>query len=358
MNESRNFRLEIATDPAMWDDFAINRSAIFTQSWAWSETLASIGGTPLPLLFTNQGEIAIQALCELVRARRSSYLLLPLGPLFASRDNLSNISVFLEELKRMAEHKKVDFIRICPNAANTASNAMLYKSAGYRPAPMHVFAETTWILDLSPSEETLLAQMRKTNRNLIRRASKDGLEVLHDESDRGITEFLSIYHQTAADRGFIPFTDSLIRNQVQNFRRTNNIRVWLTRYRGRIIAGAIIVYYGSSAFYHHGATLPSYRQLPASYLIQWEAIKDARHHGCGRYDFWGVAPRDNDPHHPFYGITHFKKGFGGYRYDRLHAFDLPLTSKYWLSFLIENIRRRKRGLYFVPPVAEKLAEGS
>ncbi|GAI33015.1 unnamed protein product, partial [marine sediment metagenome] len=28
---------------------------------------------------------------------------------------------------------------------------------------------------------------------------------------------------------------------------------------------------------------------PASYLLQWEAIKEAKNRGCKLYNFWGIA---------------------------------------------------------------------
>ena len=61
------------------------------------------------------------------------------------------------------------------------------------------------------------------------------------------------------------------------------------------------------------------------------------------YNFWGVEPKDASASHPFSGIGHFKRGFGGFQEDLLHCQDLPITKKYWVNWIVETIRKRKRG---------------
>ena len=107
-------------------------------------------------------------------------------------------------------------------------------------------------------------------------------------------------------------------------------------------SSAIIMYYGSMAAYRHGASLNINKKLPTSYLLQWEAICEAKKRGIKYYNFWGIAP-ENSPKHPFHGITHFKKGFGGYSRELMHCHDLPITNKYYINWFVESIRRIKRG---------------
>ena len=80
-----------------------------------------------------------------------------------------------------------------------------------------------------------------------------------------------------------------------------------------------------------------------SYFLQWQIIKEAKNRGIKYYNFWGIAPNDN-PNHRFAGVTMFKTGFGGERIDWLHAHDLPISNKYWLTYLFESGRRIFRRL--------------
>ena len=96
-------------------------------------------------------------------------------------------------------------------------------------------------------------------------------------------------------------------------------------------------------FYHHGASLPLGSRTPAAYLLQWEIIRDSKCRGAKWYNFWGIAP-DDQPNHPWAGLTQFKIGFGGFRESYIHAQDLILNKRYWVNYVIERFRRVHRGL--------------
>ena len=49
----------------------------------------------------------------------------------------------------------------------------------------------------------------------------------------------------------------------------------------------------------------------APYLIQWEAIKEARRRGCSFFDFLGIAPPGEEKGHELEGVSGFKHKFGG-----------------------------------------------
>jgi lipid II:glycine glycyltransferase (peptidoglycan interpeptide bridge formation enzyme) len=80
-----------------------------------------------------------------------------------------------------------------------------------------------------------------------------------------------------------------------------------------------------------------------NYLLQWEAIKEAKKRNMQTYNFWGISPNEN-PNHRFSGVTKFKIGFGGSRVDYLHAHDLPISSWYWAVYLLESLRKSSRRL--------------
>jgi lipid II:glycine glycyltransferase (peptidoglycan interpeptide bridge formation enzyme) len=61
------------------------------------------------------------------------------------------------------------------------------------------------------------------------------------------------------------------------------------------------------------------------------------------YNFWGVVP-ETATKHPWAGLSTFKRGFGGAEEQYVHAKDLPLSLKYWLTYTIEKVRKMKRRL--------------
>jgi lipid II:glycine glycyltransferase (peptidoglycan interpeptide bridge formation enzyme) len=78
--------------------------------------------------------------------------------------------------------------------------------------------------------------------------------------------------------------------------------------------------------------------------LQWEAIKEAERRGCKVYDFWGFTDPEMFPKHPWAGPTLFKMGFGGYKKKYVKTQDFILSKKYWLNYIIESIRKKKRNL--------------
>ena len=103
--------------------------------------------------------------------------------------------------------------------------------------------------------------------------------------------------------------------------------------------------YGGETSYHHGASTLKYPKIPASYLLQWTAIRDALRRGDRVYNFWGIAPAQStgSTKHPFAGVTTFKTGFGGELLELVHCMDLPLSKRYYLTWGIEAIRKWRRG---------------
>ncbi|MBU1166850.1 peptidoglycan bridge formation glycyltransferase FemA/FemB family protein, partial [Patescibacteria group bacterium] len=182
------------------------------------------------------------------------------------------------------------------------------------------------------------------NRNLIRRAERDGVEIRKSTSDEAVEEFIRLHKDTKLKHQFTPYPDDFFRAQVKHFREDNEVLVINGYYHGEVIGSAIVMFYGQMASYHHGANSIEHQKIPVSYLIQWEAIKEAKNRGLKIYNFWGVSP-DKDKPHPISGVSHFKRGFGGYQFDLLHCQDLPLGPSYAVNYVTETIRRKRRGYY-------------
>ena len=153
--------------------------------------------------------------------------------------------------------------------------------------------------------------------------------------------FYEIHEETSKRQGFVPYSKKFLEAQLKVFAPLDQIKIFVGMYEGKPIAAAVIMYYGNEGAYHHGASLSEYNKIPASYSIQWEAIKEAKKRGMKIYNFWGVV--EDAPKHPWAGLSFFKQGFGGGGRPILHCKDLPLTKKYWLNWIVETVRRINRG---------------
>ncbi|MDD5569478.1 MAG: peptidoglycan bridge formation glycyltransferase FemA/FemB family protein, partial [Candidatus Pacebacteria bacterium] len=159
--------------------------------------------------------------------------------------------------------------------------------------------------------------------------------------------FEQVYQVTADRHSFSPFSFDYLSNELAAFKEDDEISIFSARYNNEIIASAMVIFWSGIAFYHQGASSLKYPKVPASYLLQWEAIKEAKKRGCEIYNFWGIAPEKemgDNKDHPWFGLSLFKKGFGGREKEYVKTQDYPLSFLYWPTYIFEQLRKRKRNL--------------
>jgi len=341
------------TSKEIWEGFLSGCSEkTFLNSWNWGEFQKKIEEKIWRLGIYNNQELIGVALAIRIKAKRGTFIFVPHGP------NIINykfqiLNILLTKLKKIAKEEKASFIRMAPFWERTEENIKTFEQIGFKGAPIHIHPELTWELNLDSSEEELLKGMRKTTRYLIKQAEKNPeIEIIKSQNINDLEGFSQLLNKTASRHHFTPFSLGYLRNQLSCFSPDNEFIIFLGKYKGEIISSAVIIYWQKIGFYHHGASSPQNNKTPVSYLLQWEAIKEAKMRGCVKYNFWGIAERNwkleignwKFFRHPWAGLTLFKIGFGGYKKEYLKTQDFPLSKKYYLTYFFEKIRKVKRGL--------------
>lgn len=227
-------------------------------------------------------------------------------------------------------------------AEHTSENRAFYRSLGFRDAPIHMHPELAWMLDIGKPEDELLRDMRKTTRYLIKKLDTEGVEIVQSTNPADLQHFWPVYEATAKRQRFTTFGKKDVQKEFELFANGQGAMLFLGKLNGAVVAAAIIIFYNGQAFYHHSGSLSEASGSNVSYLLQWRVIQEAKRRGCTLYNFWGIAPHDKK-RHPWAGLSQFKKGFGGFDEQYVHAQDLPLTWKYATNFVVETTRRIKRG---------------
>ncbi|MBP9694789.1 MAG: peptidoglycan bridge formation glycyltransferase FemA/FemB family protein [Candidatus Magasanikbacteria bacterium] len=328
-----------------WEKFVKSQPyTLFVQSVHYGEFYQKINEKFWIIGVYDEDKLVGGGLVVSTHAKRGSFLYVPYGPLFANEIREEAMSVWVNFLKKFGRDQKYNFIRVSPFFSIKKENNDLFKRNGFRAAPMHVLAETTWLLNIEKNEEELLAEMNKNHRNLIRRCQKEGVKIEQTNNQKDIEKFNILLDETTKRHKFHRFSRKYVEAEFGSF-APHNEAIILNAYLndGTLDASAVIMFYGTMACYRHGASIGRDKHAPTSYLLQWEAIREAKKRGCTLYNFWGIAPENSTKAHPFFGITHFKKGFGGKQRDLIHCQDIPLSVMYWKNWIIESIRRIKRG---------------
>ena len=290
----------------------------------------------------SKDNVLISSLCILIKAKRGNFIYLPYGPIISESKYLKQ---FFNKLKELAKEKGCTFIRTSPFIQKETQLAFDFENLGLRESPMHMIAENTCILDLKgKKEDEVLKSMNKNHRNLIRKSLKfKGLTIKVSKDIKDIKTVHSLLVETSKRHSFTPFSLRYLQSEFESFQKIDAGRIYIVLLDDKPIAASIFYQFKKTKVYKHGASLTQFRKVPASYLMQWQSIQDAIKDGIENYNFWGIAPSKDHKDHPFYGITHFKMGFGSNQIDLISAKDLPINSFYWFNWVVETLRRIKRG---------------
>jgi len=327
---------------AEWEEFLSKQDPqIYVQSWDYGEFNKLQGDDFLVLGAYQDNKLIGGSLFIEIHAKRGNFLYAPYCPIL-DYENHELLKDFFTAAKSIAKKRKVSFIRISPFIDDSPELRSRLKKLGFKKAPMHMIAERTWILPLDKEPELLMKDMKQNHRNLTRRSDREGVEIIRSTNPEDLKTVHELLEATAKRHNFVPFSLKYLEDEFNTFATHNAAQIYIAKHEDDVLAAAIVYFYGDTAVYKHGASNMLKPKVPASYGVQWAAIQDAYERGLKYYNFWGIAP-EGDKKHPFYGITHFKKGFGGHDRNLLPAHDLPVNWKYIVNYVIETIRRVKRG---------------
>lgn len=172
------------------------------------------------------------------------------------------------------------------------------------------------------SADELFMTFKSEYRNRIRKAVKKGVSVKICSADK-LKAFYELMKQTGQRDGFQVRPEAYFQKILDAF--GEDARLYMAYYNGRAVAGAIAIRSPHIMKYQYGASASTQRNLYASYLIQWEMIKWGLESGCQVYDFGGISGDFENKNNPYYGLYHFKHGFGGYVKTFVGEFDLIIS---------------------------------
>jgi len=158
-------------------------------------------------------------------------------------------------------------------------------------------------LNLSDKEDKIFSNFRDSTKRNIKKAAKQGVEVIKSNSLGHIKEFYRLNCMTRKQHGLPPQPFSFFEKIYDHIISKNLGLVVLASYEQKTIAGAVYFNFGNKVVYKYGASDISYQDLRANNLVMWEAIKWYSQNGYKSLCFGRTEP-DNQ------GLLQFKAGWG------------------------------------------------
>ena len=212
--------------------------------------------------------------------------------------------------------------------------------------PQYNFQIPLRAADGSPrTEDDVLKGMNQLWRRNIKKAAKEGVEVVSSTTAAEALELLPAFHElyvhTAERDHFTPRPLAYFRTMVEALgsEEPDRIRLYLGRHEGDLVAATIAIRVGGHAWYSYGASSTEKREVRGSNGVQWAMIRDALAAGADVYDLRGITETldSDDPH---VGLIQFKVGTGGEAVEYVGEWDLPISRPLYKAF---DIYMRRRG---------------
>ena len=322
---------EIATE-SEWTALLPKEHQSFLWSWKWGEAQESLGKKVKRIVFIHEDGTRLFAAQAIQQATffALNYWMLPYGPFELTSATSEQCKQAITQLRDY--FVDATFLRIEPRMPEED-----YKELGLVPRRSYQPAVTR-LIDLTQTEEELLAGMHSKTRYNARLAERHGVKVRVGNA-QDIDRYIELEEETAKRDGFKPLSSSYVKKLFQELAPSGLIRLRLAEKEGVLLAASIEAVSEDTITYLFGASSSEQREVMAPFALHLEAIKAAKSEGKHWYDLWGCNPESEEDlfYKPSWkGITRFKVGWGGVLKEYGGTWDLPLQKK--LYRWIQRIR--------------------
>ncbi|MFZ1042996.1 MAG: peptidoglycan bridge formation glycyltransferase FemA/FemB family protein [Anaerolineales bacterium] len=344
----------------------------FLQTHEWAQVKSKYGWKPIYLVWSDRAfqsymsdqldqldQSNINAACLVLKRTisfrglfQANVLYIPKGPLLNwSKESLRNR--VLDDLQSFAKKQGAIFLKIDPdvllgtgipesedsredNGGQIVTSEL--KRRSWRFSSDQIQFKNTVQINLSASEDEMLAHMKQKTRYNIRLAEKKGVTVrIGAQAD--LPMLYKIYAETSVRDGFVIRNEEYYQTVWQTFMQSSepDAEPLIAEVNGEIVAAIFIFYFAGRAYYVYGMSREAYREKMPNYLLQWEAMKRSKARGCFVYDLWG-APDEFNENNSLWGVFRFKEGLGGEVIRTLGAWDFA-PNPFWYKMYSEIIPR-------------------
>lgn len=350
-------RFATAAEIAQWDTLvtANPNGGNILQSEAFAAVKKNYGWDTQFIAFEGPGHTSYNLVLEKSFPVLGRLWYLIKGPDVAT---VEHIPAMLEALRSFVKRARLNVFaaKIEPDVVASEQARAVLEGAGLIKVPDLQPNDSTALLDISPESNELLRKLHSRGRNAVRRAIREGVEVVRMEpTEDTMRTMYQLMVGTITAKSTTKARDfGYYRQFWTEFTTRKQGHFYFVFENGVASVGAFVINYGSKATYKDGGSLQKRNQYGDSHLVQWEAINDMKALGAVEYDFCGTPPSDRlkDPTHPHHGLGLFKTSFSKTVTDFVGCYDLaisPLRYKVWATVgerVFRQLYTRRTGKQF------------
>jgi lipid II:glycine glycyltransferase (peptidoglycan interpeptide bridge formation enzyme) len=326
-----------------WDSFVIESEGSFLQSFVWGDFQKSFGRKVWRLGDKKEGW-QVQVF-EYKLPFGWHYLYVPRGPVFQrlkNRQSRQNFRQALDATKKLAKKTGALFLKIEPEVLDVELIDVL-NQAGFSRSTRQIQPMATVALDISQGEKELQAKFKPKTRYNVRVAIRHRVRLRQGRSTKDLDEFWQLLAETARRQRFRTHPKTYYQKMLSSGaaelfliehgkERAEGHHTFKTT---KVVASALVNFFGQKATYLHGASSYAERNLMAPHYLHWRVIKEAKERGFKIYDFWGVDDKR------FPGVSRFKQSWGGFEEELSGSWDFVMKSGQYKFYEFASQLKRK-----------------
>ncbi|MBU1327194.1 peptidoglycan bridge formation glycyltransferase FemA/FemB family protein [Patescibacteria group bacterium] len=319
----------MALDRRSWDAAASHP----LQTWAWGEFRRSMGIDVVRLVPDHRLSEVWQITFHHIPYTHWTIGYFPKGPVPTPR--------MFRELEKLGRKKHAIFIQLEPNVQVNNITIKQFNNVLFKQSHHPLFTKYSFILDLTKTEEELLAAMHPKTRYNIRLAQKRGVVIKEDSSQEAFEQYLTLMSETTGRQQFHAHDEAYHRRMWNIMHKSGIARLFTASYEGSTLAAWIIFSWRDTIYYPYGTSRREHRDVMAPNLLLWEIARWAKHKGFKYFDLWGAlgpsASRRTDD--PWYGFHRFKQGYSPRLVEYIGSYDLVIHPLLYKLYVIADALR-------------------
>lgn len=247
----------------------------------------------------------------------------------------------LEFLEDYGKKNNLIFIKIEPYTKKEEIDEKQLTEHNLKPSPHGLFPQWTQMLDISPTEEDLMKNMKQKTRYNIRLAQRKGVIIKEESTAEGFEKFIQLYFETCKRQHYYGHRHTY-HEIIWNNLKKNIAHILIAYYNGEPLAAYELFHFKDILYYPYGGSSIEYREVMASNLLMWEAIKLGKTLGAKTFDMWGSLSPNYGNDDVWGGFTRFKEGYGTKYTEFVGSRDLVTNP---LFYNVYNIAHTLRSFY-------------
>jgi lipid II:glycine glycyltransferase (peptidoglycan interpeptide bridge formation enzyme) len=195
-----------------------------------------------------------------------------------------------------------------------------------------------YVVNLEGGAQKLWESIDHNKRRNIKKAVKEGVEVVQSHSHEDLETYISMHEATAKRKGFPTYPRSWFEATWKIYKPELS-KVFLAYWKGKSVSGVHILIQGKTVYALSAGSRTEGWEVRPNDILHWKAMEWACENGYSKYDMGTVSEPPPTEESNEWGIWRWKREWGG-SLERVRAFGKILLPRYKLILQAKRLVER------------------